>query len=187
MEAQYYPTVMPKIITAADLCKYLEGCDGITGTVAQDTVKLLFRVCVRALANSDAGGTIGIGIGNLHAVPGRRSVSGAWRPAFRPSRTFLRYIEKLQARACAGESLGRAFPLMHRKDLVELMVSGGVRRAMADRIIKAAITFWFDRLVSGGAVEVPGGVAQVCWRRTRIRRRAGGARPRGHGLVRASA
>src|ERR1017187_6229861 len=88
MEAEYYPTVMPKIITAADLCKYLEGCVGITATVAQDTVKLLFRVCVRALADGRAGETIGIGLGNLLAVPGRRSVSGAWRPAFRPSRTF---------------------------------------------------------------------------------------------------
>jgi hypothetical protein len=184
MEAQYYPTVMPKIITAADLSQFLEGCVGVAATVAQDTVKLLFRVCVRALANSDAGGTIGIGIGNLHAVPGRRSVSGAWRPAFRPSRTFLRYIEALQSRACAGENLGMAFPQMHRKDLVELLVSGGVRRAPADSIAKAAITFWFDRLVSGCAVELPGGVAQVTWRRTaRIRRQAGGALKRGHGLV----
>src|ERR1035441_10070125 len=184
MEAQYYPTVMPKMITAADLCKYLEGCVGITATVAQDTVKLLFRACVRALANSDAGGTIGIGIGNLHAVPGRRSVSGAWRPAFRPSRTFLRYIEALQSRACAGENLGMAFPQMHRKDLVELLVSGGVRRALAERIAKAAITFWFDRLLSGCPVELPGGFAQVTWKRTaRIRRQAGGALKRGHGLV----
>jgi hypothetical protein len=184
MEAQYYPTVMPKIITAADLCKYLEGCLGLTATVAQDSVKLLFRACVRALANSDAGGTLGIGLGNLLAVPCRRNVSGAWRPAFHPSRTFLRYLDVLQARACAGESLGRAFPQMHRKDLVELLVSGGVRRALADRIAKAAITFWFDRLVSGCAVELPGGVAQVTWRRTaRIRRQAGGALKRGHGLV----
>jgi hypothetical protein len=73
---------------------------------------------------------------------------------------------------------------MHRKDLVDLLVSGGVRRALADRMKKAAITFWFDRLVSGCAVELPGGVAQVTWRRTaRIRRQAGGALKRGHGLV----
>jgi hypothetical protein len=184
MEAQYYPTVMPKIITAADLCKYLEGCLGLTATVAQDSVKLLFRACVRALANSDAGGTLGIGLGNLLAVPCRRNVSGAWRPAFHPSRTFLRYLDVLQARACAGESLGRAFPQMHRKDLVELLVSGGVRRALADRIAKAAITFWFDRLVSGCAVELPGGFAQVTWKRTaRIRRQAGGALKRGRELV----
>src|ERR1017187_7600103 len=176
---------MPKIITAADLCKYLEGCVGITAGVAQDTVKLLFRACVRALADGGAGETIGIGIGNLHAAPGRRNVSGAWRPAFRPSRTFLRYLEKLQARACAGESLGRAFPQMHRRDLVELLVGRGMRRAPADRIAKAAITFWLDRLVSGCAVELPGGVAQVTWRRTRIRRRIAGALRRGHGLVRA--
>src|ERR1039457_5265706 len=176
---------MPKIITAADLSQFLEGSLGLATAVAQNTVKLLFRVCVRALADGRAGETIGIGIGNLLAVPGRRSVTGAWRPAFRPSRTFLRYLEKLQARACAGESLGMAFPQMHRKDLVELLVSGGVRRALADRIAKAAITFWFDRLVSGCAVELPGGVAQVTWRRTRIRRRIGGALRRGHGLVRA--
>src|ERR1039458_5967742 len=176
---------MPKIITATDLCKYLEGCVGITTAVAQDTVKLLFRVCVRALADGGAGETIGIGIGNLHAAPGRRSVSGAWRPAFQPSRTFRGYLEKLQARACAGESLGMAFPQIRRKDLVDLLVSHGVRRAMADRIAKAVITFWFDRLVSGCAVELPGGVAQVTWRPTRIRRRIGGALRRGHGLVRA--
>src|ERR1022692_682480 len=176
---------MPKIITAADLCKYLEGCVGITAGVAQDTVKLLFRACVRALADGGAGETIGIGIGNLHAAPGRHNVLGAWRPALRPSRTFLRYIEALQSRACAGESLGRAFPQMHRKDLVELLVNHGMRRALADRIAKTAITFWFDRLVSGCAVELPGGVAQVTWRRTRIRRRIGGALRRGHGLVRA--
>src|ERR1039457_3260770 len=176
---------MPKIITAADLSQFLEGSLGLATAVAQNTVKLLFRVCVRALADGRAGETIGIGIGNLLAVPGRRSVTGAWRPAFRPSRTFLRYLEKLQARACAGESLGMAFPQMHRKDLVELMVSGGVRRALADHIAKAAITFWFDRLVSGCVAELPGGVAQVTWARTRIRRRIGGALRRGHGLVRA--
>src|ERR1035437_4035322 len=174
-----------KTMTTADLAIHIEGCLGLTASVAQDSVKLLFRACERALANSDAGGTLGIGLGNLLAVPCRRNVSGAWRPAFRPSRTFLRYIEGLQARACAGESLGMAFPQIRRKDLVELLVSGGVRRAMADRIAKAAITFWFDRLVSGCAVELPGGVAQVTWRRTRIRRRIGGALRRGHGLVRA--
>src|ERR1017187_660581 len=165
---------MPKIITAADLSQFLEGSLGLAAAVAQDTVKLLFRVCVRALADGRAGETLGIGLGKLLAVPGRRSVSGAWRPAFRPSRTFVRYLEKLQARACAGESLGRAFPQMHRKDLVDLLVSGGVRRALADRMKKAAITFWFDRLVSGCAVELPGGVAQVTDRKsTRIRRQAG--------------
>src|ERR1022692_391878 len=176
---------MLKIITAADLSQFLEGCLGLAATVAQDTVKLLFRVCVRALADGGAGETIGIGIGNLHAAPGRHNAPGVWRPAFQPSRTFLRYLKKLQARACAGESLGRAFPQMHRRDLVELLVGRGMRRAMADRIIKAAITFWFDRLVSGCAVELPGGVAQVTWRRARIRRRIGGALRRGHGLVRA--
>src|ERR1019366_10688170 len=107
---------MPKIITAADLCKYLEGCVGITAAVARDTVKLLFRVCVRALADGGAGETIGIGLGNLHAAPGRHNAPGVWRPAFQPSRTFLRYLEKLQARACAGERLGRAFPQIRRKD-----------------------------------------------------------------------
>src|ERR1017187_8205046 len=176
---------MPKIITAADLSQFLDGSLGLAAAVAQDTVKLLFRVCVRALADGRAGETVGIGIGNLHAAPGRRNVSGAWRPAFRPSRTFLRYLEKLQARACAGESLGMAFPQIRRKDLVELLVNHGMRRAPADRIAKAAITFWLDRLVSGCAVELPGGVAQVTWRRTRIRRRIGGALRRGHGLVRA--
>src|SRR5664280_1675784 len=176
---------MPKIITAPDLSQFLGGSLGLAATVAQDTVKLLFRVCVRALADGGAGETIGIGSGNLHAAPGRHNAPGVWRPAFQPSRTFLRYLDKLQARACAGESLGMAFPQIRRKDLVELLVSGGVRRALADRIVKAAITFWFDRLVSGCAVELPGGVAQVTWRRTRIRRRIGGALRRGHGLVRA--
>ena len=176
---------MPKIITAADLRQFLEGCLGLAAAVAQDTVKLLFRVCVRALADGGAGETIGIGIGNLHAAPGRHNAPGVWRPAFQPSRTFLRYLEKLQARACAGESLGMAFPQIRRKDLVDLLISHGMRRALADRIAKAAITFWFDRLVSGCAVELPGGVAQVTWRRTRIRRRIGGALRRGHGLVRA--
>ena len=177
--------MMPKIITAADLCKHLGGSLGLAPAVAQDTVKLLFRVCVRALADGPAGETIGIGIGNLHAAPGRHNVPGAWRPAFQPSRTFLRYIEALQSRACAGESLGMAFPQIRRKDMVDLLAGGGMRRARADRIAKAAITFWFDRLVSGCAVELPGGVAQVTWRRARIRRRAGGALRRGHGLVRA--
>jgi hypothetical protein len=182
---EYYPTVTPKIMTAADLSQFLEGYVGVAATVAQDTVKLLFRVCERTLANGGAGETIGIGLGNLLAVPARRDVSGAWRPAFQPSRTFLRYLEGLQARACAGESLGMAFPQMHRKDLVDLLVGRGMRSAMADRIVKATITFWFDRLVSGCAVELPGGVAQVTWRRTRVRRRAGGVLRRGHGLVRA--
>ena len=177
--------MMPKIITAADLSQFLEGCLGLAAAVPQDTVKQLFRACERALANGGAGETIGIGIGNLHAAPGRHNAPGVWRPAFRPSRTFLRYLDGLQARACAGESLGMAFPQMHRRDLVELLVGRGMRRAMADRIIKAAITFWFDRLVSGCAVELPGGAAQVTWRRTRIRRRIGGALRRGHGLVRA--
>src|ERR1017187_7241760 len=171
---------MPKIITGADLSQFLEGCLGLAAAVAQDTVKLLLRVCVRALADGGAGETIGIGLGNLHAAPGRHNAPGVGRPAFQPSRTFLRYLEKLQARACAGESLGRAFPQMHRRDLVELLVGRGMRRAMADRIAKAAITFWFDRLVSGCAVELPGGVAQVTWRRTRIRRRIAGALRRGH-------
>src|ERR1039457_6407590 len=162
---------MPKIITAADLSQFLEGSLGLAAAVAQDTVKLLFRGCERALANGGAGETIGIGIGNLHAAPGRHNAPGVWRPAFRPSRTFLRYLEKLQARACAGESLGMALPQIRGKDLVDLLVGRGLRRAMADRIIKAAITFWFDRLVSGCAVELPGGVAQVTWRRARIRRR----------------
>ena len=173
-----------KTMTTADLAIHIEGCLGLTASVAQDSVKLLFRACERALANSDASGTLGIGLGNLLAVPCRRNVSGAWRPAFHPSRTFLRYLDVLQARACAGESLGMAFPHMHRKDLVDLLVSRGMRRAMAGRIAKVAIAFWFDRLVSGCAVELPGGVASVIWRRTaRIRRQAGGALMRGQELV----
>src|ERR1019366_6502577 len=173
-----------KTMTTADLAIHIEGCLGLTASVAQDSVKLLFRACERALANSDAGVTLGIGLGNLLAVPCRRNVSGAWRPAFRPSRTFLRYLDVLQARACAGENLGAPFPHMHRKDLVDLLVSRGMRRAMAGRIAEMAITFWFDRLVSGCAVELPGGVAQVGWRRTaRVRRQAGGALRRGHELV----
>src|ERR1035437_6972591 len=176
---------MPKIITAADLSQFLEGSLGLAAAVAQGTVKLLFRVCVRALADGPAGEPSGIGSANLHAAPGRHNAPGVWRPAFQPSRTFLRYLEALQARACAGESLGMALPQIRRKDLVDLLVSRGMRRAMADRIAKAAITFWFDRLVSGCAVELPGGVAQVTWRRTRVRRRAGGVLRRGHGLVRA--
>jgi hypothetical protein len=35
---------MPKIITAADLSQFLEGSLGLAAAVAQDTVKLLFRV-----------------------------------------------------------------------------------------------------------------------------------------------
>jgi hypothetical protein len=172
-----------KTMTTADLARYIEGCLGLTAVVAQDSVKLLFRACVRALANSDAGGTLSIGLGNLHAVPGRHNESGTWRPAFGPSRTFLQYLDRLQARACSGQNLGIPFPRMHRKDLVDLLVSRGMRRAMAARIAKMAITFWFDRLVSGCAVELPGGVAQVGWRRTaRVRRQAGGALKRGHEL-----
>jgi hypothetical protein len=50
---------------------------------------------------------------------------------------------------------------------------------MADRIVKATITFWYDRLVSGCAVELPGGVARVGWRRTaRVRRQARGIEAR---------
>src|ERR1019366_8177080 len=176
---------MPKkTMTTADLGRYLEGCLGLSATVAQDSVKLLFRACERALANSDAGETLGIGLGNLLAVPCRRNVSGAWRPAFGPSRTFLQYLDRLQARACSGQNLGIPFPRMHRKDLVDLLVSRGMLRAMAGRIAKIAITFWFDRLVSGCAVELPGGVAQVGWRRTaRVRRQAGGALRRGNELL----
>src|ERR1019366_6117415 len=136
---------MPKIITAADLCKHLGGSLGLAPAVAQDTVKLLFRVCVRALADGGAGETIGIGIGTLNPPPGRPNAPAAWGPAFQPSRTFLRYLEALQSRACAGENLGMAFPQIRRKDLVELLVNHGMRHAPADRIAKAAITFWFDR------------------------------------------
>jgi hypothetical protein len=56
------PTVMPKIITAADLSKFIEGSLGLAATVAQDTVKLLFRGCERALASGGAGETLGIGL-----------------------------------------------------------------------------------------------------------------------------
>ena len=184
MEAQYYPTVMPKIITAADLSKCLEGSLGLAAAVAQDTVKLLFRACERALADGGAGETLGIGLGNLHAVPGRRNEPGVWRPAFQPSRTLLRFLEALQARACAGESLGAPFPRMVRKDLVDLLVGRGIRRALADRVVKATVTFWCDRLVMGCVVEIPGGLAQVSWRRTaRVRRQAGGALKRGNELA----
>jgi hypothetical protein len=46
---------MPKIVTAADLSKFLGVSLGIAAAVAQDTVKLLFRGCERALANGAAG------------------------------------------------------------------------------------------------------------------------------------
>src|SRR5450759_1871071 len=175
---------MPKIITAADLSQFLEGCVGLAAAVAQDTVKLLFRACERAMANGGAGETIGIGLGNLHAVPGRRNEPGVWRPAFQPSRTLLRFLGALQARACAGENLGAPFPRMVRKDLVDLFVGRGMCRALADRVVKATVTFWFDRMVMGCVVELPGGFAQVTWKRTaRVRRQAGGALKRGHELV----
>jgi len=178
---------MPKkTMTTADLARHLEGCLGITATVARETVKLVFRVCETALAHSGTGESVGIGFGRLHAVPGRLNELGAWRPAFQPSRTFLRYLDHLQARACAGERLGMAFPRMHCKDLVDLLVNRGMRRAMALRIVKATITFWFDRLITGCPVALPGGVAQVTWKRTaRARRRPGGALRRGRALVRA--
>jgi hypothetical protein len=175
---------MPKIISAADLGQFLEGSLGFATAVAQDTVKLLFRVCERALADGGAGETIGIGLGNLHAVPGRRNEPGVWRPALQPSRTLLRFLGALQARACAGENLGAPFPRMVRKDLVDLLVGRGMGRALADRVAKATVTFWFDRLVMGCAVELPGGLAQVAWKRTaRVRRQAGGALKRGNELV----
>src|ERR1035441_4017587 len=176
---------MPKkTMTTADLAIHIGGCLGLTATVAETAVKLLFRVCETALAHSGTGESIGIGFGRLHAVPGRHNEAGTWRPAFESSRTFLQYLDRLQARACSGQNLGIPFPRMHRKDLVDLLVNRGMRRAMAGRIAKIAITFWFDRLVSGCAVELPGGVAQVGWRRTaRIRRQAGGALRRGYELV----
>ena len=175
---------MPKIISAADLGQFLEGSLGFATAVAQDTVKLLFRVCERALADGGAGETIGIGLGNLHAVPGRRNEPGVWRPALQPSRTLLRFLGALQARACAGENLGAPFPRMVRKDLVDLLVGRGMGRALADRVAKATVTFWFDRLAMGCAVELPGGFAQVTWKRTsRVRRQAGGALKRGNELV----
>jgi hypothetical protein len=176
---------MPKkTMTTADLAIHIGGCLGLTATVAETAVKLLFRACETALAHSGIGESIGIGFGRLHAVPGRHNEAGTWRPAFGPSRTFLQYLDRLQARACSGQNLGIPFPRMHRKDLVDLLVSRGMRRAMAGRIAKMAITFWFDRLVSGCAVELPGGVAQVGWKRTaRVRRQAGGALRRGNELV----
>jgi hypothetical protein len=175
---------MPKIITAADLGQFLEGSLGLAAAVAHDTVKLLFRASERALADGGADETLGIGLGNLHAVPGRRNEPGVWRPAFQPSRTLLRFLDALQARACAGENLSAAFPRMVRKDLVDLLVGRGMGRALADRVAKATVTFWFDRLVMGCAVELPGGLAQVTWKRTaRVRRQTAGALKRGHELV----
>jgi hypothetical protein len=108
---------MPKIISAADLGQFLQGSLGFAAAVAHDTVKLLFSSCERALANGGAGETLSIGLGNLHAVPARRNEAGVWRPAFQPSRTLLRFLGALQARACAGENLGAPFPRMVRKDL----------------------------------------------------------------------
>src|ERR1019366_10640897 len=98
-----------KTMTTADLARYLEGCLGLTATAAETAVKLLFRVCETALAHSGTGESVGIGLGRLHAVPGRRNEPGVWRPAFQPSRTFLRYLERLQARACSGQNLGFPF------------------------------------------------------------------------------
>src|ERR1019366_2349292 len=115
-----------KTVTTADLGRHLEGALGLAPAVAQDTVKLLFRACERALADGGAGETLGIGLGNLHAVPGRRNEPGVWRPAFQPSRTLLRFLGALQARACAGENLGAPFPRMVRKDLVDLLVGRGM-------------------------------------------------------------
>lgn len=122
---------------------------------------MLFRVCETALVHSGIGESVGIGFGRLHAVPGRHDEAGTWRPAFGPSRTFLQYLDRLQARADHGDRLGIPFPRMHRKDLVALLVGRGMRRAMADRIVKATITFWFDRLITGCPVALPGGVAQA--------------------------
>src|ERR1035441_797422 len=176
---------MPKkTMTTADLAIHIGGCLGLTATVAETAVKLLFRACETALAHSGIGESIGIGFGRLHAVPGRHNEAGTWWPAFGPRRTFLQYRGRVQARACSVRILGIPFPRMHRKGLVDLLVSRGMRRPMAGRIAKMAITFWFDRLVSGCAVELPGGVAQVGWKRTaRVRRQAGGALRRGHELV----
>jgi hypothetical protein len=73
---------------------------------------------------------------------------------------------------------------MVRNDLVNLLVGRGMRRALADRVVKATVTFWFDRLVMGCQVELPGGLAQVSWRRTaRVRRQAGGALKQGNELL----
>src|ERR1035438_3523216 len=108
---------MPKIISAADLSQFLEGSLGLAAVIAQEAVKLLFCASERALADGGAGETLGIGLGNLHAVPGRRNEPGVWRPAFQPSRTLLRFLGARQARACAGENLGAPFPRMVRKDL----------------------------------------------------------------------
>jgi hypothetical protein len=80
---------MPKIISAADLGQFLQGSLGLVAAVAQDTVKLLFRACERALANGGAGETLSIGLGNLHAVPARRNEAGVWRPAFQPRASGL--------------------------------------------------------------------------------------------------
>lgn len=141
--------MLQKIITTVDLAEYLEGRLDITTSAAQAAVKLLFRVCESALADSDAGATLGIGLGRLHAVPSRRNRPGVWRPAFQPSRTFLRYLNRLQARACACERLGMVSPRMHWKNLGELLASRGMSRAMAERVAKATVTFWFDRLTMG--------------------------------------
>ena len=137
--------MMPKIISAADLGRFLEGSLGLAAAVAQDAVKLLFRACERALADGGSGETLGIGLGNLHAVPGRRNEPGVWRPAFQPSRTLLCFLGALQARACAGENLGAPFPRMVRKGLVDLLAGRGIRRAVADQVVKATVTFWCDR------------------------------------------
>jgi hypothetical protein len=144
-----------KTMTTADLASHLEGYLGLTATAAETAVTLLFRVCETALAHSGTGESVGIGFGRLHAVPGRLNELGAWRPAFQPSRTFLRYLDRLQARACAGERLGMAFPRMHCKDLVDLLVNRGMRRAMAARVAKATVAYWFDRLISS-SVPVAG-------------------------------
>ena len=173
-----------KTMTSADLAIHIEGCLGLTATAAETAVKLLFRICETALAHSGTGESVGIGFGSLRAVPGRHNEAGTWRPAFGPSRTFLQYLDRLQARACAGENLGAPFPRMVRKDLVDLLVGRGIRRALADRVVKATVTFWCDRLVMGCAVELPGGLAQVTWKCTaRVRRQAGGALRRGNELV----
>src|ERR1017187_5268379 len=162
---EYYPAVMPKIISAADLSQFLEGSLGLAAMVAQDTVKLLFRACERAVADGGAGETLGIGLGNLHAVPGRRNEPGVWRPAFQPSQTLLCFLGALQARACAGENLGAPFPRMVRKGLVDLLVGRGMRRALSDRVVTATVTFCFDRLVMGCQIELPGGFARSAERR----------------------
>src|ERR1035437_212340 len=173
-----------KTMTSADLAIHIEGCLGLPATAAETAVKLLFRICETALAHSGTGESVGIGFGSLRAVPGRHNEAGTWRPAFGPSRTFLQYLDRLQARVCAGENLGAPFPRMVRKDLVDLLVGRGMCRALADRVVKATVTFWCDRLVMGCQVELPGGFAQVTWKRTaRVRLQAGGALRRGHELV----